>query len=68
MRQVLVQSRDTAVPPYGLEERPADNSLPLIVSLTLPVVVTNHVMADPGNMFVSDAKKPIGGNLLGAFE
>ena len=28
------------------------------------VVVTNQVTADPGNMFVPDAKKPVGGNIL----
>ena len=27
-------------------------------------VVTNQVTADPGNMFVPDAKKPVGGNIL----
>ena len=28
------------------------------------VVLTNQVTADPGNMFVPDAKKPVGGNIL----
>ena len=28
------------------------------------VLLTNQVTADPGNMFVSDAKKPVGGNIL----
>ncbi len=28
------------------------------------VLLTNQVTADPGNMFVADAKKPVGGNML----
>ena len=27
-------------------------------------MLTNQITADPGNMFVPDAKKPIGGNIL----
>jgi len=33
----------------------------------IAVVVTNQVTADPGNMFVADAKKPIGELLGGAW-
>jgi meiotic recombination protein DMC1 len=36
----------------------------IAAEFNVAVVVTNQVTADPGNMFVADAKKPIGGNLL----
>ena len=36
----------------------------LAAEFNLAVLVTNQVTADPGNMFVPDAKKPVGGNLL----
>jgi RecA/RadA recombinase len=36
----------------------------LAAEFNVAVVVTNQVVADVGNMFVSDAKKPVGGNVL----
>ncbi len=36
----------------------------LASEFNLAVLVTNQVTADPGNMFVADAKKPVGGNIL----
>ena len=36
----------------------------LAAEFNLAVLVTNQVTADPGNMFVADAKKPVGGNIL----
>ena len=36
----------------------------LAAEFNLAVLVTNQIMADPGNMMVADAKKPVGGNLL----
>ena len=30
-------------------------------------MLTNQITADPGNMFVADAKKPVGGNMLAHF-
>ena len=36
----------------------------LAQEFNLAVLVTNQVTADPGNMFVADAKKPVGGHIL----
>jgi meiotic recombination protein DMC1 len=38
--------------------------LKMAAEFNVAVVVTNQVTADPGNMFVADAKKPVGGNIL----
>lgn len=37
----------------------------IAAEFNIAVVLTNQVTADPGNMFVADAKKPVGGNILG---
>lgn len=39
----------------------------LASEFNIAVLVTNQVTADPGNMFVADAKKPVGGNILGHY-
>ena len=36
----------------------------LAAEFNIAVLLTNQVTADPGNMFVADAKKPVGGNML----
>lgn len=36
----------------------------LAAEFNLAVLVTNQVTADPGNMFVADAKKPVGGKYV----
>ena len=33
-------------------------------AFNIAVLICNQVTADPGNMFVADAKKPVGGNML----
>ena len=41
--------------------------LKMAAEFNVAVLVTNQVTADPGNMFVADAKKPVGGNILAHF-
>ncbi len=36
----------------------------IAAEFNVAVLLTNQVTADPGNMFVADAKKPVGGNIL----